>query len=339
MSKAVVFPPKRIERYLRKAEIFEMLAEDDLRELIRAGRIAHLGPGTVLFEPGEPSDRLHVVLDGALEILRATPDHPERVPVAYLSPGEIIGDMALLTGTPRRSGSRVPERLLVWTLARSDFETFANGVPGYWRALAKVFARRLETFITRMRRHTQRKELSGKLEYFDLPTVVQTLVSSGQTGILILMDEQSDTIAEVLLCEGTVERARTGGLEGEEAFYEIFHSGVEGRFFFRTVPDPDPDSISRVPIRPTAFSLLMEAARRSDELAALRERLPDPEKAYVSETDAIEWDDDATADVARRIFEALRTPRKLRSVAEALPCSTYRVHAVAAALYESDQIR
>jgi CRP-like cAMP-binding protein len=338
MTTLATCSPRRIKRYLRNAEIFEMMAEGDLERLIRAGRVTHLGPGSVLFEAGDPSDRIHVVLEGALEILRATPDHPDRVPVAYVSPGEIIGDMALMTGTPRKSGSRVPEKLVVWTLTRKSFEEVAGGIDGYWRSLTKVYARRLEQFITRMRRQARRKELSGKLAYFDLPTVVQTLVTAKQTGILTLMDDEQETIAEVLLCDGTVERARTGPLEGEEAFYEIFLTGDEGRFFFRTVPDPDLDSVSRVPIHPTAINLLMEAVRRVDELAALRERLPDPDKAYVARTHEVEWPEERTAELAQRIVTLLQTPRKLSGVARRVPASTFSVYEVAVALHESEQI-
>jgi CRP-like cAMP-binding protein len=264
MGAVAVFPPRRLKRMLRNAEIFEMLSDEEIDRVLHAGRIVCLGCGDRLFEAGDASDRVHLVLDGALEILRATPDHPQRVPVAYISPGEIIGDMALLTGSPRRSGSRIPERLLVWTLTRETFEKLANEIPGYWRSLAKVFARRQETIITRMRRQSQRKELSGKLAYFDLPTVVQTLVTSSQTGILTLMDEDEETVAEVVILDGCIERARTGLLEGEDAFHELFLANGDGRFFFRTVADPDPETVSQVPIHPTSINLLMEAVRRLD---------------------------------------------------------------------------
>jgi hypothetical protein len=143
----------------------------------------------------------------------------------------------------------------------------------------------------------------------------------------------------VLLCDGTVERARTGPLEGEEAFYEIFLARNEGRFFFRTVPDPDLDSVSRVPIHPTAINLLMEAVRRVDELAAFRERLPDPDKAYVANSHEVDWPDERTAEIAERVVALLQTPRKLASVARRIPASTFSVFEVAVALHESEQIR
>ena len=139
--------------------------------------------------------------------------------------------------------------------------------------------------------------------------------------------------------EGSIERARTGRLEGEEAFHEIFLAGDEGRFFFRTVSDPDPDSVSRVPIHPTAINLLMEAARRNDELVSFREALPDPEKAYVTQTHELEWEDERTEKLARKVFDLLQTPKKLGRVARRIPASTFAVYEVAAKLYATEQIR
>jgi hypothetical protein len=329
---------RQLKSHLRNLELFEMLAEADLDRLIAAGKLEGLGSGMLLFDAGDPGDRIHIVLEGALEIIRATPDNPERIPVAYISPGEIIGDMALLTGTPRQSGGRVPEKLAVWTLTRKAFEDFAASVPGYWRAIAKVYARRHETFITHMYQQPPGKQLSGRLEFFDLPTVVQTLVSANQTGVLTLLDDDGGTFAEVLLVDGAVERARSGRLEGEEAFYEIFLAGIQGQFFFRTMTSPRADAISKVPVRHTTINLLMEALRLVDELPAVRNRLPDPGKAYVAQTDEVDWSEDETAEVAAMIFDQLRTPRKLDRLVGKVPCSTFTIHEIAATLFQTDQI-
>ena len=261
-----------VARALRGVEFFESLSADDLKKFAEAGKVMTLGPGDILFSPGDSGSRVHLILDGAIEITRAGPDSPEPVAVAYLTPGELIGDMALLTGTRRRSGARVPEMASVWTLDRDTFERITETIPSYGMLVAKIFARRLEDFIKHMRRqHQRRRELTGHLRYFDMPTVVQTLVSSNQTGILTITDGDGETFAEVLLREGEVARARRGALQGEEAFYEIFASPKEGEFHFRTVAFPDTDGISKVEITRMPMSLLMEAMRLADELAEIRE--------------------------------------------------------------------
>lgn len=97
--------PSTVEmiKLLRRVDLFDMLSIEDLEVVIAAGRTHRLEQGDYLFRAGDPPDSIHVILAGAIEVVRSTPDSPEPTPVAYLSPGEVMGDMAFFTGTARRS--------------------------------------------------------------------------------------------------------------------------------------------------------------------------------------------------------------------------------------------
>jgi len=332
---------KEVAHSLRAVELFRNLSKESLLKVAKEGKVMTLGPGDVLFSPGDPADRIHLIRDGVIEITRATPEDPTPTPVAYLTAGELIGDMALLTGSPRRSGARVPESASLWTLTSAGFEVLAAEIPEYGMAIAKVFARRLENFIKHMRRQqARRKELAGHLEYFDMPTVVQTLVSSSQTGILTVTDSAGKPFAEVLLLEGAVKRARCAHLDGEEAFYEMFLGPEGGQFHFRTVADPDPEASGKTEITLSAMNLLMQAMKLVDELPETFSRLPDAElplKATVKPR-KLRWEDAETRGVAKRVLTALRSPTKIEDLTGKTPCSTYLVYKVVAELYETQQI-
>jgi CRP-like cAMP-binding protein len=164
--------PEEIIEILGRIDLFEMLSEADIKRVIATGDLRRLEQGEYLFKAGDPPDSVNVLLGGAIEVVRSTPDSPEPTPVAYLSPGEAIGDTGLFTRTERRSAGRVPEFADVLTLSMPVFEELTRTVPDYGLAIATVFARRLEGFIKRMRGKKRRTELSGKLKFFDLPTVV-----------------------------------------------------------------------------------------------------------------------------------------------------------------------
>lgn len=330
--------PEEIVEILGRIDLFEMLSEADLKRVIASGELRRLEQGEYLFQAGDPPDSVNVLLGGAIEVVRSTPDSPEPTPVAYLSPGEAIGDMGLFTRTERRSAGRVPEYADVLTLSLPVFEELTRTVPDYGLAIATVFARRLEGFIKRMRGKKRRKELSGKLKFFDLPTVVQTLVTAKQTGVLTITDDEGKTYAEVLLLDGTVDRARCGLLEGAEAVYQLFHGNDDGEFFFRTVREPDPESISKIRISMSAMNLLMEAMRLMDEAPAIRRRLPDPDKPYQAQTMQLEWEDDSDLEVARELMEKLREPRTLADLIDEVSFSAFTLYRVAAELWESGQI-
>lgn len=327
-----------IQRILRGVDLFAMLPDTDLVRIQEAGQVRLLGPGETLFRAGDPPDRIHVILGGAIEVVRSTPDHPEPAPVAYLSPGEAIGDMGMLTGSARRSSGRAPEHAEVWTLDRPAFEHLTRAIPGYGMQVATVFARRLEEFITHARGQARRKELSGRLKFFDLPTVVQTLVSANQTGILTLANEQGKPFAEVLLRDGAVERARCGAIEGEEAFYQLFMAGSEGEFFFRSVAEPNRDAVSRVPITLSAMNLLMEAMRLVDELPGVKQRLPDPERPYRALAGELRWTDEHTLRAAHDVLAKLKAPRRIADLIGEVPCCTFTLFRIAADLFDSKQI-
>jgi CRP-like cAMP-binding protein len=339
VARAVKITPTEVKAFLRGVDLFDMLLDRILDRVVEAGTVERLPRGATLFKKGDPADRMHVVLSGAIEIARATSEFAEDVPVAYLTPGETIGDMAILTGTVRRSTGRVPESAEVWTLSRAAFERLATEIPGYCLQIARVFARRMERLITHMRREESQKELAGKLIHFDMPTVIQTLISSNQSGVLTILDEREETLAEVLLLGGTVHRARCGRLEGEDAFYEILLNDEEGEFRFRTESDPQPDLISREPINVAAMSLLMEAMRRKDELPTVQARLPGLDREYRRVKPGLEWSDPETEELANQILEHLRQPMPLEQLAEWVVCSTYTLYEIAAELYDSGQIR
>ena len=91
---------------LADVDLFDTLSYANLERLIAAGQQRRLEQGDYLFRAGDPPDSFHVLLAGAIEVVRSTPDNPEPTPVVYLFPGEAIGDMGLFTRSARRSAGR-----------------------------------------------------------------------------------------------------------------------------------------------------------------------------------------------------------------------------------------
>jgi CRP-like cAMP-binding protein len=98
--------------------------------------------GTVLFEEGQPGDYMYVVQTGEVEIRRVVGE-TERV-LAILSPGEFLGEMAILNGRPRSATAvvRTPARLLV--IEGKTFEAMLRARPEIALRIIKALALRLE---------------------------------------------------------------------------------------------------------------------------------------------------------------------------------------------------
>jgi len=339
MNRARKRTAAQVKAVLRGTDLFEMLLDPILDAVVKAGAIETLPGGTALFEVGDPPDRVYVVLTGVIEETPGPDEEREGVPIRHFTPGEALGDLALLTGTPRVGAGRVPEHAEVFTLTREAFDFFVGDNPGYGIQLAKVFARRVEGFLSHLRRQETQKELSGTLAQFDLSSIFQAIVSTNQTGVLTLTDDTGRTAAELLINNGMVERARCGPLEGEDAFYEVVLLGADCEFRFRAELKPDADAISTVPLDASAMGLLMEAMRLKDELPALEERVPEAGVTCRRKGKKLRWEDEATEPIAREVFRHLREPKTVAELADWMSCSTFRLYEVLAKLIESGQVR
>ena len=83
-------------------------------------------PGEIVFEEGEPGRALFVVVEGAVEITRATA-HGGAYVLNTLGPGDAFGELALIDDFPRSASARIgaPARLLI--LYKSDFDALIEG--------------------------------------------------------------------------------------------------------------------------------------------------------------------------------------------------------------------
>src|SRR4030042_1221269 len=93
---------------LRTSERFGNQSAEVIRAVLAQGQLLEFGPGNVVFRQGDQGDRLFVVKSGVLEVVAAPTDGSEPVVVAYLGTGEVIGELALLTGSPRRAPAPPP---------------------------------------------------------------------------------------------------------------------------------------------------------------------------------------------------------------------------------------
>jgi hypothetical protein len=114
--------------------------------------------------------------------------------------------------------------------------------------------------------------LAGELEFFGLPSLMQSLADMRATGMLTLSTKLGQTTAKIASFEGKFLDAQAGQLRGADAVYEMLERPIAGSFAF--VPQPiDP---AKVNVTPRDFmGLLLEGVRRHDELQRLAAVVPD----------------------------------------------------------------
>jgi CRP-like cAMP-binding protein len=109
---------------LCKSDLMRHLPPDRIEAILPCIEARHLDAGEVLFRTGDKGDALYIVRHGSVAVLpecAGDGSSPEK-PIAQLSEGQTVGEMALLTGNPRSATIRatVPTELL--RIGKDDFE-------------------------------------------------------------------------------------------------------------------------------------------------------------------------------------------------------------------------
>jgi CRP-like cAMP-binding protein len=321
--------------FLRQSELFRDLSDDVLRAVLLQSTFHTYSTGERVFEQGEPGSLLCVVKSGIVEITARTPEGP--TVLAYLGTGECIGEVALLTGSPRTATARVPERAELMMIAKDVFDDLIMNFPILLRQLCVILARRLETTIGKVPTSTTPKQLQGSLRYFDLGLMLQTLVDSKQTGRMSLevTGGGKPMRAEVFFSDGSIVWAKMGRVYGAEAVYQLFQMNLDGTFHFGGSPSgqsPEPNVFA------SSMSLLLESARLHDELGQLKQRLPDPSRVFRHKAPQLRWSDLETVDVASDAWNRLDGGASLQQLVEAASYCSTKVYDVVWQMLRSDQI-
>ena len=329
-------PPPIDTGFLRGSDLFENQPEEVLQAVLGQGQILGFGPGDVVFRQGDEGDRLFIVKSGVLEIIATPTDGTEAMPVAYLGTGEVLGELALLTGSPRSATARSPERAELFTLDKAVFRDLMDTLPAFSRNLCLVLAKRLETTTLKVPRASG-KQLQGNLRFFDLATIIQTLIGSHQTGSLVITQEHGkQKLAELFFLKGNIARAKFRQLTGDDAVLQLFQSSYEGEFSFtgREVQDDEVQPDITMP----AISLLMESVRLEDELPVLKERLPNPDRAFRQKATQLQWEDPETVELAAAVWARLKKGASLNDLQRDIPRCSHAIYRTVATLLDAGQV-
>jgi CRP-like cAMP-binding protein len=310
--------------FLKASDLFENQSAEVLRAVLAQGKLEEFGSGAIVFRQGEQGDRLYIVKSGALEVLAVPADGAEAVPVAYLGAGEVLGELALLTGSPRTATVRCPEKAEMFVLEKPVFLDLMDTLPGFSRNLCLVLAKRLEATTLKVPKSST-KQLQGNLRFFDLATVIQTLIGSHQTGNLTVSQEGSkQRIAELFFFKGNIARAKVKQLTGDDAVFQLFQSPLEGEFSFtgRNVHEDEVQAEVTLP----GISLLMESVRLQDELPLLEARLPDAARIWKQKAAQLQWEDPESLEIAVAMWSRFKKGASIADLHRDIPRCSYSIY-------------
>lgn len=127
------------EEFLARVSIFSGLQTPLLASLGSRARPLRVGAGEWLFRRDDPGDALYVVRAGRLQVV----DEQRDAVIRELGRGDALGELALLTGSPRSASVRAARTSDVLVIDREAFEELLAAAPALSRSLTRVLAGQL----------------------------------------------------------------------------------------------------------------------------------------------------------------------------------------------------
>jgi CRP-like cAMP-binding protein len=122
----------------RGLPLFELCSKRVLRRIAALADEREIAAGTELIREGEPGSEFYVVVDGEVDVRR----RGRRV--ARLGAGSFVGEIALLSRSPRTATVVAATPLRVLAISGRDFVALLDTLPELWLKVARTLADRVD---------------------------------------------------------------------------------------------------------------------------------------------------------------------------------------------------
>jgi CRP-like cAMP-binding protein len=130
-------------------KLLEGVPAEDVERLLRAGRRRTYSANEVIFHQDDPADSLHLIRSGRIAVSSSTPDG-DQVIFAISGPGDIMGEIALLSSAGVRTGTATAlEPVETISIHRDEFGRLRRAHPAVTDVLVNILTER----VTRLSEH------------------------------------------------------------------------------------------------------------------------------------------------------------------------------------------
>ncbi len=208
---------------LRAMDTFSALTDDDLLDLAALLTLKEYDYGFPIVQKGEPGENLYIILTGEVEVV-----NDEGVALNDMGPGDVFGEMSLLTGEKVSATIMASGPCQIATMNQKNFRHILQRFPALQVFFYKLMVRRI-TDLNIKRAEELGSGMSGHIA--DMPPIdlCQMINYIQKSGTLTFEGEEMDGI--IKFYEGEIIEAICGNTTGKDAFFKIL-TVKRGRFSF-----------------------------------------------------------------------------------------------------------
>jgi len=132
--------PADLEFFMR-TELFDAMSDEARCSLLNAMTPQHIRAGERFIQQGAEGDSLYIVAEGSciVNVEKNGIEHP----IARLRTGDIVGEIALLTGGPRSAHVDAETDVKAWGITKPQFDTLCEECPDAQDFLTELVTHRL----------------------------------------------------------------------------------------------------------------------------------------------------------------------------------------------------
>lgn len=199
---------------LAPAPLFSTLEPAVLRAFIEIFEPRVVPEGRRVIGEGELGNEAYVVARGELDIEKRTPDGVQRVHLARVEAGALVGEMALLSRAPRTASVTAVRPCVLLVASKAALDRVAADSPGVARELAEHCRRRMLDNLARtcvLFRHVSRAERATLADRFQIrsfepgerlqvqgrPSDGLHLLASGNAAVVRQEDKERTIVAQL----------------------------------------------------------------------------------------------------------------------------------------------
>lgn len=137
------------QAFLRKIEIFQDLAPDDILLIERATRMTSVRKGQIIYHQEDTAEGLFLLKQGRVRLFRLSPGG-KRLDLAVLEPGTFFGELPLLGERMRNASAEAIDDGVLCVMSQADIERLVLSTPQVGLRMLEALGRRLSASEARL---------------------------------------------------------------------------------------------------------------------------------------------------------------------------------------------
>ena len=210
-------------------KIFKELPRRKRHEIARAMEHQIVAPLATIFRQGETADKVYIIRSGKVRLFRKADDGIE-TEISEIGPGEIFGEIALITGEARMANAEAMEETRLMALSKEQFELVLKEYPG----VTVAFMKEMSAWLVRTRRvveeEVRQRYLAPRASWSDFVLII------GVSLVIALLFNHSNPNG-ISLYQKSPDRKAIPGISAAQAMDDIKNgntlvvdAGPEGTF-------------------------------------------------------------------------------------------------------------